>query len=192
MGKIKAHPPVKYFAALTYHPDVPLEEACQQLSKLFSEVDLNSEEFRFSDFTSYYESEMGSDLRKKIISFRQLQPADELPELKQATNRLEEEFQADGRRRVNIDPGYVTAAKVVLATTKDYDHRLYLGGGIFGDLHMRYRSGRFHPSEWAYPDYRQPEIIDFFHQIRETYLNQLKNWAGPVAPQNNSSLLEES
>ncbi|MBN2365362.1 MAG: DUF4416 family protein, partial [Calditrichaeota bacterium] len=95
---------------------------------------------------------------------------------KLATNKLEEEFSDSGNRTVNIDPGYVNAAKMVLATTKDYDHRLYLERGIFGDLHMRFRQGNYHPSDWAYPDYRQSAVIAFFRNIREIYLTQLKDW----------------
>ena len=175
MGKIKVYPPVKIIVALTYAPDVSKEEIIRRLEKLLSPADYYSEEYAFN-FTSYYEKEMGKELQKQMFSFQELVPAELLPDLKIATNLMEEKFHLRNQRRVNIDPGYICAAKLVLATTKDYDHRIYLGRGIFGDVHLCFRKGHFQINRWTYPDYQQPEILSFFENVRKIYLEQLRDW----------------
>jgi len=175
MGKVRVYPPVKIIAAITLAPDVSTEEIIRRLEKLLSPIDSQSNEYAF-DFTRYYELKMGADLRKQMFSFRELIPAELFPDLKIATNLIEEEFIHGSRRRVNIDPGYICAAKLVLATTKDYDHRIYLGRGIFGDVHLRFRKGHFQINRWTYPDYQQPEILSFFENVRKIYLEQLRDW----------------
>jgi len=90
------------------------------------------------------------------------------------TNRLEARWStAHGQRRVNIDPGYLDLAKVVLASTKDYNHRLYIGDGIFAEVTLCYRQHAFQAWAWTYPDYRVPTTLTFFHQLRELYKHQL-------------------
>jgi hypothetical protein len=179
MGEIKIYPPVKLFVALTYSPQISLDTVLRRLEDAFSPIDSQSTDFAFS-FTQYYQPEMGSGLRKRFASFQHLVLAEMLPEIKLTTNQLEKQFTVSGKRQVNIDPGYVCAAKMVLATTKDYDHRLYLGRGIFGDVHYRFRKGHFHINEWTYPDYQQPEIIRYFEDLRQRYLEQLREWKGEM------------
>jgi hypothetical protein len=174
MGRIKPYQPVKYFVALTLAIGNNPANLYGDLEKLFSTIDTKSEMFDFDRFTSYYQSEMGKSLQKRIISFETLLPAEQLPVIKTATNEIEENFLSGGKRTVNIDPGYLTAARMVLATTKDFDHRIYLGMGIFGDVHYRYRNGHFRINEWTYPDYQQEKIIHYFEELRTLYMEQLK------------------
>ncbi len=175
MGTVKVYPPVKYFAAITFEPTAPVEKAKEWLATIFSEIEDISPCYDFDQFTSFYQEEMGTGLQKQIVSFKILKPAEFLPECKLATNEIESHFLSERGRRLNLDPGYICAAKMILATTKDYDHRLYLHRGIFGDVHLRFRQGHFQPAEWTYPDYRQPQIILFFERVRKNYLQQLKD-----------------
>lgn len=144
------------------------------LEEHFGEVALESEHYPFV-FSDYYVEEMGSGLQKYFVSFSRLIRPDELVEIKLWTNDIEQQLATAGKRNVNLDPGYLEGAKLVLATTKDYSHRIYLGQGIYGDLHLRYRHGRFEPLEWTYPDYRQPLALDFFARVREWYLDTRKD-----------------
>ncbi len=96
-----------------------------------------------------------------------------MPEIKVKTNALEQEISGAGQRIVNIDPGYLNLSKVVLATTKDYSHRLYLGQGIFGDLHLVFINKTFQTQPWTYPDYKQPSVIEFFLKLRGAYRKKL-------------------
>ena len=101
-----------------------------------------------------------------------------LPDIKNFTNEVEQQFANAGKRRINIDPGYVTHAQMVLATTKDYTHRIYLGKGIYADLTYICREKVFHTLEWTYPDYRKKSSLDFFQRVREKYLQQMRAEVG--------------
>lgn len=173
MGKIRQHPPVKFFSAVTYKPAFNLDPVINQLQEYLSSVDLISESYHFSSFTEYYNEEMGSDLKKIFLSFLKLTDAETLVSLKLFTNSLESEYSTKGNRTINIDPGYISQAKLVLATTKNYSHRIYLGQGIFGDLHQQFQNGRFTELPWTYPDYKSEANLAFFNKIRKRYLQQL-------------------
>lgn len=175
MGKIKVYPPVKLFVAITFSPIVQIDKICHRLEQLLSPIDSKSIVYPFN-FTTYYETEMGKGLRKQMISFKELLPAEVLVDLKISTNAIEDEFRKTHGRTVNIDPGYICSAKLILATTKDYDHRVYLNRGIFADVHLRFRNGHFQTNPWTYPDYQQPQIIAYFEEVRKVYLNQLTEW----------------
>lgn len=143
--------------------------------KRFGPVDFLSEPLPF-DFTNYYELEMGRGLWRRMVSFNPLIQPDQLLSIKLWTNGLEKQFLNDqGGRRVNIDPGYLTAAKFVLATGKDYSHRVYLGEGIFGDLTLIFQKGAFGPLPWTYPDYASEPLLGLISLLRRRYLWQLKN-----------------
>ena len=174
MGIIKEHPAVKYFAGITYHPDFDrLQECLNLLEENFSKIENSSDHYDFSDFTNYYESEMGKDLKKFFIVFSDLDTPENLPNIKIKTNQIESKFIINNNRQINIDPGYVSEAKIVLATTKNYDHRIYLGQGIFADLHLKFTNKSFQTQPWTYPDYKQDKIIHFFEELRLNYFRQL-------------------
>jgi len=108
---------------------------------------------------------MGKELIRQWVSFSQLIKEDEIKDIKLKTIQLEKLLaNKDGRRNVNIDPGYVSLSKLVLASTKNYAHRIYLGDGIFAEITLIYRKGMFRPLEWTYPDYRQN--TKFFEEVR--------------------------
>jgi len=154
--------------------DVVFNRNLEDLKLDFGEIDFTSERFPFN-FTDYYTEEMGGPLFRHLITFERLISIPLLPEIKQTTNRLEEKYSTpDGKRRVNIDPGYLTLAHAILATTKGYAHRPYLRDGIYADLTYLYQNKTFQPLEWTYPDYRQEQIILLFNWFRKKYLEDLK------------------
>ena len=181
MGLIKTYPPVQYFAAITFTANFSVDSVYPALEKLLSPIEDVTENYDFAKFTDYYESEMGSRLLKKIVGFRDLGPAERLPDIKIATNGIESQHRSNASRQINIDPGYLCAAKVVLATTKDYDHRLYLQKGIFGDVHLRFRQGQYGANDWTYPDYQQEVVLQYFMTLRKNYFSKLKSWSGEPA-----------
>ena len=151
-----------------------ITRAEERLAARYGPIKDQSEVYQFI-FTPYYEEEMGTWLVKKFISFSELIDIGRLTEIKLATNQQEEETgQKDGngiRRTINIDPGYVGLSKLVLATTKDYDHRLYLGQGIFAEVTLRWsrKDKSFVPQEWTYRDYKTDLVIGFFNQVRQKF-----------------------
>ena len=174
MGQVRTPARVNFFCGLLLAPTVPRAEVEANLEQLFGPITLHSPILPFTQ-TAYYEREMGSSLVRTFVAFGPLRQMDDLADLKHATNRLETHWSDAGRqRRVNLDPGYLDLAKVVLATTKDYSHRLYIGSGIYAEVTLRYQHKRFQRWAWTYPDYREPVALDFFTQLREIYKTQLR------------------
>ncbi len=165
--------PVKLIASLFSPEKEMLDRAAADMEVLFGPVDWRSPELYF-DRTRYYEREMGWPLHRCFVSFERLVPADRLAEIKLETNRVEERYLEDGRRRVNIDPGLISAERLVLATGKNYVHRIYLSKGIYADLTLLYKRKCFRSLPWTYPDYGSPETVAAFNGIRERYMNQLR------------------
>ncbi|MEW6182350.1 MAG: DUF4416 family protein [Bacillota bacterium] len=124
--------------------------------------------------TAYYEKEMGAGLVRRIYSFPRLIEQSELAPLKRFSIEIEDRWRIEGRRQVNIDPGYISLAKLVLATTKDNVHRLCIGDGIFAEVTLYFQKGRFHPWPWTYPDYASEVYRAVFEDIRSIYRRQLR------------------
>ena len=173
MGKAKQPQPVKVIISmLTGDPEL-WDEVVPELEGALGPADLMTQAFPFTH-TEYYAAEFGLHLQRKFITFRRLVPPDKLPEIKNLTNSLEARWADEGRRRVNLDPGYVSLSKLVLATTKNHGHRLYLGQGIYGEVTLRYYKGTFAPWPWTYPDYASKPYLELCNQIRKTYAAQLR------------------
>jgi hypothetical protein len=170
------HPPsqVKLFCALLLAPSLSLDEVERILQQHFGPIVLRSQPFPFTQ-TAYYHREMGEGLTRLYVAFAPLIRMAELAAVKHTTNHLETQWALpSGQRRVNLDPGYLDLAKVVLASTKDHAHRLYIGAGIYAEVTLRYWRKRFQPWEWTYPDYRLPATQAFFERLRELYKVQLR------------------
>ncbi|MDD5130837.1 MAG: DUF4416 family protein [Candidatus Omnitrophica bacterium] len=159
---------VKLIIGFIYQDEAVFMKARQLLKKMFGKIDFESVQISF-DCTDYYEPEMGKLLKRRFVSFSKLIPIEDLYRIKLCTNRLETKFLAAKCRRINIDPGYIDLAKLVLATTKDYAHRIFLRKGIFAEIALSFRGNSFSPNDWTYPDYRSKEYIDIFNQIRNLY-----------------------
>ncbi len=173
MGTLRSHPPVKYFTAVTFYLSFNPETLFSDLENKFSTIEMKSNPFEFSAYTSYYQEEMGEPLKKIFIAFSELMKPENLPAVKIFTNKAEKKFTVNKKRLVNIDPGYICPAKLVLATTKNYSHRIYLNKNIYGDIHLQFSNGTFQSQPWTYPDYQNKENIRFFNAIRKRYLEQL-------------------
>jgi len=174
MGKAREVWPVKILVGLLSQNVELFETVKLELEREWGPIDQQSELMEFN-FTRYYEEELGSDLKRLFISFAGLADPGRLPEMKLFTNYVENKLSVGGRRRVNIDPGYITPARLILATTKDHSHRVYLGKGIYGDLTLIYSQGSFNPLPWTYPDYRSEEYGAYFGRVREICREQLRN-----------------
>lgn len=150
--------------------DAALEWARKTCEAAWGPVALASPAFDFAE-TDYYRVSMGEGLKKQFFLFdRPFDPGD-LAEIKLQTNRWEQEFAAQAdyaeARPLNLDPGYLTLAKLVLASTKDHAHRIYLGRGIYAEMTLQFRAGGWQPLEWTYPDYRRPDFQAFFTAGRQ-------------------------
>jgi hypothetical protein len=144
-----------------------------RLIQLFGALDMVSPWFDFC-FTDYYESEMGAPLYRRMLVFAALIQQNDLADIKQKTNTIEGLYAPGGKRSVNIDPGYLLRERFVLATGKNFAHRVYIGRDIYADLTLIYRNGAFQTLEWTYPDYADPRMRDFLALVRKKYIIDLK------------------
>jgi hypothetical protein len=178
VGAITIPLPVKaIIGVLTVEPSL-LPTVYAALTHRLGPIDYTSELVPFTN-TVYYETEMGPDVRRQFISFERLIDAGTLAEMKLFTRNVEQVFaikKSEGdARRVNLDAGYISLAKLVLATTKNHAHRIYLSDGIYAEITLRFYRKTFQPLEWSYPDYRLPTYIAIFNHIRKIYRNQLED-----------------
>ena len=174
MGTILNPHPVKLISGVIASPTVLFSEVEKKLTKSFGPIDYISRIIDF-DCTDYYTAEMGNDLKRRFFSFKKLIDPVKLSEIKLKTNKMELLFAKSTRARkriVNIDPGYINDAKLVLASTKDYNHRLYIANGIYQEITLTFQSSSFRPLDWTYPDYRTGDYIAIFNYIRELFMAQ--------------------
>ena len=147
------------------------------LERRFGPVELASDLFPF-DATHYYDQELGTPIQKQFLAFSGLIDPGDLAAIKCFTNELEElrarERGTHPHRPVNLDPGYLDAARLVLATTKDRAHRIYLGQGIYAEVTLLYEGGAWRPLPWTYPDYAAPTYHSFLTEARQSYLAKLR------------------
>lgn len=171
MGTIASPNPVLLLIAVSTRHDEGLAWAETRGVEQSGPLRLKSEAFDFIE-TDYYESTMGSGLKKQFLAFDRLIDPGELAAIKCRTNQWEAEYAGLGRhpepRPLNLDPGYLTLAKLVLASTKDHAHRLYLGQGIYAEFTLQFRGGGWQACEWTYPDYRRSDYQEFFSHCRES------------------------
>jgi hypothetical protein len=173
MGTPKKPEPVLYFASLIFADEKTAFSAEKELERIFGAILEKSPPVPFQH-SDYYAGEMGQDLFRFFLLFAPLSEREELATAKLATNGIEGRLGNEGKRRVNIDPGYLALEHVILATTKGFSHRVYLGRGIFADLTLMYRNGSYKPLEWTYPDYGSSPMITMFNGWRELYKRTLK------------------
>ncbi len=151
----------KLFCGLIGHSfDEPIEE----LVKHFGKIESRRNPISFS-YTDYYKDEMGENLIRDWIVFERLIEEEDIGNIKIFTCEIEKRLSRNGKRTVNIDPGYVNLSRIILASTKDYSHRIYIGNGIFAEVTLIYKHKNFTPLPWTYPDYKDNK--DFFEGIRE-------------------------
>lgn len=159
---------------LLFREEIIQQQTLSALTERFGPVDFLTEPKLFT-FTDYYEREMGPSLYRQTGSFAQLVQPECLPDIKLFTNKLEGEFSEASRRTVNIDPGLLSEERLVLATGKNYIHRIYLRSGIYADLTLIYQEGAYRALPWTYPDYRESDLLHFLGVLRQKLIFQRTN-----------------
>ncbi|NOY52616.1 MAG: DUF4416 family protein [Deltaproteobacteria bacterium] len=169
MGVPKDPGPVMLFAGMLSGDPGLMDDVEKNLAEKYGGIHYRSEDLPWN-YTTYYRKELGEGIRRRFIFFRDLIVPDEIVGIKLETNRIEGRYLRDEGgeplRRINLDPGYLDPAKVVLVSTKDFSHRIYLGSGIYGELTLTNIGGVFRPLPYTYPDYRAEETLRIFNSIR--------------------------
>ncbi len=167
------HPPeasLLFISLLFSRRDVYDSVSLVLLSR-FGDTLLNSDACLWNH-THYYDDELGVPIFRKLLFFREKFDPLCLPDVKLETNDLEAAHAVQGKRRINIDPGYLMRSRVVLASAKDYSHRIYLGKGIYGEVALYYQGNHFNPLPYTYQDYRNPQTAELFEQARKELIRR--------------------
>ncbi|NSW75394.1 MAG: DUF4416 family protein [Candidatus Atribacteria bacterium] len=173
MGEIKLPQPVKLFIATLYEEERVLHIVLEPLQEHFGKIEWQSHPIPFT-YTDYYR-DIGTNLVRVFLVFKSLIDPGQLAEIKWITNEIEKSTGDNAKeRKINLDPGYFDGGKIVLATTKNFAHRVYIGKGIFAEATIKWERGDFRPFPYTYPDYASPEYRPILFQIRELYRASLK------------------
>jgi len=177
MWNLKKPEPVKLIIGILAADENCLAAAIEAMMSEFGETDLISDIWPFTQ-TDYYSKETGGNILRQFVGIERLIDPGELAEIKHRTNALEEKLagrlNAGLPRPVNLDPGIIEASKLVLATTKNYAHRIYIGEQMYAEVTLTYEKGIWRAFEYTYSDYRQRCYQDFFTKLRAKLLEQLK------------------
>ena len=154
MASAKEYPPVIPFCAIMFRDKDLYEKALSFLKTQIGETAKILEDIDFSKETDYYDGEMGGNIKKTYVVFKNPMKREFLPQLKIKTNGFEQEFAKEGKRQINLDPGYITKDKFVLASAKDYFHRISIGDGIFAEVTVHFAANdKIRRFSWTYADY---------------------------------------
>jgi hypothetical protein len=168
---------VKLIIGILAADKTALAAAVKAISKSFGVIDLTSDVWQFTQ-TDYYKDELGSNALRQFVSIENLIDPGKLAQIKHDTNSLEQQL-ADSLklslpRPVNLDPGFIEPSKLILASTKNFSHRIYIGNKMFAEVTLMYEKGSWRHFEYTFPDYRQSCYQDFLSKVRTRLLEQLK------------------
>ena len=181
MGEIRGTPEVLFLIAVFSRHQTIHDQARRLAETEFGPIELECKPFLVDQFTYYYAKSMGTGLTKTIWAFRDLFDPGKLAEVKRLTNAWEEQFTASSEypeeRPLNLDPGYLDLGKLVLASTKDHGHRIYLQQGIFAEVTLSYTQKQWTPLPWSYADYQSGPVVEFLNQCRDDLAKRRKESA---------------
>ncbi len=155
----------KLFVGVMFSDEKLLNKVIGDLKQKFGELEEDYLEYDF-DFTNYYEEEMGKNLKKRIIVFKDLINREEIADIKIFTNELEEKYSKDGKRQVNLDPGYFTKDQLLLPSAKESAYKVYLGKGVFGHLCLIFSGNKAIEVNRTFPDFRTEQVKNFFLDLK--------------------------
>lgn len=171
MGCVREFEKEKLIVGVIYHDESILKQAIDILIRDFGEIEDMSEEFSFSEeFSHYYDDELGGEGLRRIYSFKELIDPTKQAEIKLRTNEIEMYFATDGKRRINLDPGFINHGRLMLATTKETGFRVPLKDGIYTELTLFWARGGWQKFPWTYRDYQSERVQKFITKVRKSYL----------------------
>ena len=176
MAKKAKFQPVAFFMGILYADETVRDKTLALAEVLFGPLELRTEPISF-EYTDYYNDEMGEDIMRMWVGSPELADPADLANWKLATDEIEWQFTVDGRRTINLDPGFVGLSKVVLASLKDHPQRVPLKDGVYADIELIFKHDRWHTTPWTYPDYVDKPALDFLTKLREALLAELKSKA---------------
>ncbi|MFQ6035743.1 MAG: DUF4416 family protein [Sedimentisphaerales bacterium] len=177
MWELKDPKPVKLIIGILAADQKSLFAAVEAIEDKFGKVDLASDVWPF-EATDYYKDQTGPNILRQFVSIERLIDPAKLSKIKHKTNKLEQKLAARLAlplpRPINLDPGIIEPSKLILASTKNYSHRIYIGRKMYAEVTLIFDKGSWRPLVSTYPDYRQQCYFEFFEKVRTQLLEQLK------------------
>jgi hypothetical protein len=178
MSTPRANHPALLFTAILFSKDVDIKKVITQLQDALGAVLVQSRPVGFV-WSDYYQEEMGEDLNRVFVVYKDLVQRDHIVKVKRLTDDIEKSYMFGDKRTVNIDPGLICPENIILATNKPFFHRIYLSEGVYAEVTLFFRNNTYNPIElWTYPEYRSSPVLDFFNSVRagmlSTYLSASK------------------
>ena len=175
MGQVYEFEKEKLIVGVIYNDEDIYNRALKMLTDAFGEIDGESERFSFSkEFSDYYDDELGGEGLRVIFSFKDTVDPARQADIKIATNEMERILSEDGKRRINLDPGFISPGRLMLATTKKTGFRIPLEKGIYTELTLFWAKGEWHKLPWSYRDYQSERVQRFLTETRKKYLDERK------------------
>ena len=177
MWEINEPKPVKLIIGILAADENSLQAAIESTIAQFGAPDLTSRIFPFTQ-TEYYAGQTGGNILRQFVSFGKLIDPGELSMIKLKTNDIEEKLAKKLAlpfpRPVNLDPGTIEPAKLILASTKNFSHRIYIGDNIYAELTLSYSKGQWESYKYTFPDYKEPRYHDHLSKVRQRLVEQLR------------------
>ena len=171
MGAVFDFEKEKLIIGVIYHDEEIFNRAMDILKEEFGEIDDCSEEFSFSEeFSTYYDDEIGGEGMRRIYSFKELVDPSRQADIKIRTNEIEAMLSEGGKRKINLDPGFINHGRLLLATTKETGFRIPLKEGIYTELTLFWARGGWQKLPWTYRDYQSKRVQKFITKVRKSYL----------------------
>jgi hypothetical protein len=164
-------PSLLFFALLWNEKHAPIAELKNKIQEFWG-AELSEHKVAFFPMAKHYEKEMGAPLSRSILVLKSKRTRDTLLRAKLWSMQLEEQLAVNGQRSINIDPGLICLDQMTLISTKPYAHRIYIDNNLYAELVYTYSNKKFRPMDWAYPDYREQEVINYFESARRFLLEQ--------------------
>jgi hypothetical protein len=179
MGAPQEPGPVQLVMGIIYGREEFLGEAQSRLAGEFGPIEITSPRFDF-DVTDYYAPEMGPGLKRVFAGFKNLIDPGDIVDIKHAAIRIEEDMSREGKRKVNLDPGYMDFNKLILVSVKFLAQKIYLGKGVYADPTMYYDKG-WEVYDWAFPDFKSGRYNEFLSRVRRSYKAKMRDTGGRAA-----------
>ena len=169
--------PVKLIVGILAYDQSCLAAAVKTAENKFGKIDAVSDVWPFTQ-TKYYKNETGENILRQFVTIEKLISPGQLANIKRKTNKLEEKLakklNTKLSRPVNLDPGIIEPSKLILASAKNFSHRIYIGKKIWAEVTLNFSKGIWQKFDYTFPDYQQQHYHDFFSKVREKLVKQLK------------------
>ena len=177
MWEIKEPNPAKLIIGILAADKDCLTAAVETLADNFGKIDLTSPVWNFNQ-TAYYKDELGENILRQFVTIETLIDPGLLAKIKHKTNKLEAELagklQTNLPRPVNLDPGIIEPSKLILASTKNFSHRIYIGDNMYAEVTLMFSKGTWQSLPYTFPDYKQKRYHEFLSKVRTKLAEQLR------------------